>query len=189
MLEPGARERHQVLGGGREPAPELVLVRAALQQRPGGERAHRVRVARHAAPEHPGRLEHPLVVEARGPELRAQPGRLEVPLPEDALVLGRPRQAERPPDRLQVLHVDAGLLRELVLRVLRLRAEQPLDRNEREPLLLHRLPELLQAHAVGVQLVQQLPARLLRTLVGNVVQQALGFPVHGPEDAIAVGCP
>jgi hypothetical protein len=63
--------------------------------------------------------------------------------------------------------------------VARLAAEQPLDGTQREPLLLDGLPELLDRHPVVVSSSSSSPPRLAGAVVRQIVEQALGFPVHG----------
>ena len=185
MLQPGPGERQQRLGRRREAVADLVLVGPSGQQRARPQDPHGIGIAGHPAPEHARGLEHPLLVEARLAQLRRLLGGGEVVLAVDPLPRRRDRQPERAARGLQELDVDAGALGDLGLRVAILGAEQALDRHQREPLLGDGPAQVLQRHPVLVQLVQQLPPGLASTVVGQVLEQALGFPVHVRADAIA----
>ena len=105
--------------------------------------------------------------------------RLEVVLAVDALVGVRDGQPERAPAGGQELELDAGLLGDLARRVARLGAERAGDRREHELVLGDDAAQLLDVHALRVQLVQQPPARGARGVVLEPFQQSFGVPVHG----------
>jgi hypothetical protein len=73
----------------------------------------------------------------------------------NTLVGIRHREAERAPLRLEELEVEAGLVADLACRVANVRADQPLDGQQCQPVLGDRLAELLELDAVAVQLVEQ----------------------------------
>ena len=165
VLEPRAGERHQLLGDRAVAVRELVLVEARLDERARDQRARRLGVARHPLTEHARDLERVLVVEAGLPVGGAELRRLEVLLAVDALVGGRDRQAERAPAGGQEGELDAGLLGDLARRVARLGAERAGDRREHELVLGHDPAQLLDVHALLVQLVEQAAARVARGVV------------------------
>ena len=183
MVEHPARERHQLPGGPREPARELDLAVAGLDQRLGEQQAQRLGVARHAGAEHARDVERLLQREARLGERGRVLGRLEILLGEHARVGIGDREAERLPVGGELLELEAGLLREVALAVLRLTGQEALDREQHEPILLDRLAQLVDAAALLVEVVEQLAAGRARIVVLESFEQPLGFPVHGDPQA------
>ena len=165
VLEPRAGERQQHRRHRLQTGGELVLVDTALEHRLADQRRDRLDVAGHAAAEHALGLHRLLVGEPGLAVLVAHARRLEVALAVDALVGPRHRQAQHAPLVLEEVQVEAALLGDLARRVMRLRGQQPVDRQQREPLLGDRAAKLLDRHAVGVQLVEQRAARLARAAV------------------------
>jgi hypothetical protein len=155
-----------------------VLVGAALDRALADQRAHRLRVARHPAAEDALHLQRLLVRQPRAPVLEPELGRLEVRLPVHPLVRLRDGEPQRPPLVLEELELEPGLLGDLACRVARLGLQQSLDREQGEAVLRRRAAQLLDRHAVAVELVEQGAPRSQRAVVGAAVEQALGFPVH-----------
>jgi len=85
------------------------------------------------------------------------------------------------------IHAEPARVRDVLLGVAPVGAQQPVHRQQREPLLRDRLLELLGRDPVGMQLVEQLAPRLAGALVRQLVQQAFGFPVHEAGDGTARG--
>ena len=86
--------------------------------------------------------------------------RLEVGVAQDAVVGPRSRQPERLALARDELERQAGPLAQLLGRVARVTAQRLLHRQERQPPLLNRLPQLVEREPGVVQLVEQLEPRL-----------------------------
>ena len=156
----------------------------------GEQHAQRLRVARHPAAEHARDLERLLEREAHLGERGRVLGGLEVLVGVDARVGVRHREAERLAELGQVLDVEARLLGDLALRVVRAAGQEALDRQQHEPVLLHRLAQLVDARALVVEVVEQLAAGVALPLVLEPLEQPFGFPVHGPgklQGAVLLG--
>ena len=70
------------------------------------------------------------------------------------------------------------LLGDLARRVAGLGAQRAGDRREHELVLGHDAPQLLDAHALLVQLVEQAAPRVARAVVLEPVAESFGVPVH-----------
>ena len=82
------------------------------------------------------------------------------------------------------------LLGQLALGVARLLGgEHALERQQREPALLGRLAQLLEREAVLLERAQQVEPRLPGRLVGQPVEQALGFEVDRHGHIVTVAPP
>jgi len=103
------------------------------------------------------------------------------------LVGVRDGEPERPPLRLEEVEVETALLGDLARGVLSLGAQQPLDGQQREPLVLDRVAQVLHRHAVVVELVEQRTPRLARRVVRAPGAQSFGFPVHARPEGTRTG--
>ena len=161
-----------------EPVRELGLVGSGLEERLADEVAHRLGVARHAPAEDALRLHRVLLGQPDLAVLAAELGRLEVGLPVHALVRVGDREPERAALGLEPVEVETRLVGDVARRVARLGGEQAVDGQQREPLLGHRLAQLLDRHAIGLQLVEQRAPRVTGGVVRQALEQSFRFPIH-----------
>ena len=143
MVEQAAGERQQLVRRALEPAREVELGVAGLEEGLGEQHAQRLGVADHAAPEHARDLERVLAREAGVRERRGVLGGAEVGLAEHLVVGVGDREAERPAVLGEPLELEPRLLGDLALAVGLVAGEQALDRQQHEPVLLHRRAQLL----------------------------------------------
>ena len=184
MVEQAARERQQLVRRALEPAGEVELGVAGLEERLGEQHAQRLGVADHPAAEHARDLERVLAREAGVGERRRVLGGAEVGLAEHLLVGVGDREPERPAVLGEALEPEPGLLGDLALAVGLVAGEQALDRQQHEAILLHRGAQLVDAAALFVvEVLEQLHPRGTRLVVLEPVEEPLGFPVHVGRDA------
>ena len=131
----------------------------------------------HRDPDQTGRLQHRLLGETGVQEELGALRRLQVLLRVRPLALLRDRSSKRLQQLAEEPRLEAGDLGDLGgAETLRAGCEDPVDRQQNEPVLVDRLLELFQRHSGLLQVPEERQARLAR-LPRQVAEQPLGLEV------------
>ena len=185
VVERLVEKRRQALSGRRVAHRDVALGIAGAKEAFADLRSGRVGELVHRHPDHPGRLEHLILGQPRVDDLLRIASLLEVVGAQRALPRLRRGETQRLAEPGEGLDGDPRFVGDLLRRVAAIVAAQdPFDRQQHEAVVLDRVAELLERHAVVGELGQQLEAGLA-CLPVEALEQALGFEIDllGGRDA------
>jgi hypothetical protein len=188
VLEDRAQQRDGRARRLRVAQPDIAFGGAGPDERPPRDPTQGVRDLGHRVSDDAARLHLRVLGEARLLEAARALDRPDVVLGVHALVRVGDRQAEHSPQASDPLGIDSGPLGHFARRVAgALAGEDARDGEQREAVLGHRLPELVETHAVGVEVVEQRDTRAAGLGVVEPLEQSLGLPVDAHRRGARVG--
>ena len=181
VLEHRADHRHEARDALGVAARELGLAQARLEHELERRRAQRLGRLRHPAPDDPHDRELLLLADPRLEERAGDPGRLDVGVRAHDGVDVRHGHALRAAQRDEEVRIHADALADLARRVARLAAHGALGADEQQPPVAAGGAQVRERHALGLELLEELQARLARRALESV-EQPFGGEVgaHSP---------
>jgi len=177
VLQGGSEQGCECTGGLGEAQGDGVLIVAGAQVGVGEDVSDRGGDWEHPARHHSADLEERLLVHARVTESLDSFGRFEVSFVVGPLARIRKRHAQSAPEPVEELAPQAGALADFVRAVARFStAQDPLDRHEREAMLLGRELELAEPEAVCCERFEQVEPGLPGTPI-ETLEEAFRFEV------------